>query len=680
MVSFEEFLAGKEDEEAVDVSGIGAVPIETLKELVPTQEEAGVAAAAAAAPGALTEERRLETVPGLSFDDFIASEDEPFESRTLDKEGQRFATQLALGTGLTIATGGLGLPARVAASTVIPGAVDIAQRTLQGEPLGEAVKEGAITGGVIGAAEAATPIPGAVAGSIIRGVRSVARPIRQGIRRARGVAPIAEIPRITSTAKPFQDFLEEGAEEAFEDVTQLGGVPLPGQLVEHNLIDTSQNIAGAGIASGQTVRAQKEQGVKLVQNHIVETVENMPQMSRREVADLVTDLAEGRLSRIKGVAHGVYRRADRLLKDASVDIRLLKKAYQQEAKAAAGGAGNPKIRKMAKLLSNKPDTLPYADAQRLRSDLFELSQEANPQRLRVMSQSQRVANRGRNLLTRSMRESAKKASPEARALLDHANQLWREEVRGTLTSRTLQQLIRKQPEDMLDAIIMSGKPGTIRMIHDIVAKENPAVWTAVQGAFLKRVLFLSSAKDPVFVGGQAVMRPGGNEMLQRIAGFGKQDEAALNALFPGESKAILNNIRRHANTLKLMEKKAGGPTTGAVWFNLGQAGAIGAFAGGATLALGGGGWPSLGAGVGVTAAMFLLTPAAIARMYRNPEMVKWLTIGASHAPGTRPAAKASLVMAGLLLKERMLNDEQSERAIEFIANKGEELKAFGSAK
>jgi hypothetical protein len=437
---------------------------------------------------------------------------------------------------------------------------------------------------------------------------------------------------------------------------------------------------------------------------IKNVVNELPKMSRRRVGALIQNLTTGRLARLKGVAQGYYRQADKILgktktvtreitedvqtnildmngnpvvkqvtrtiedvvPENGVDIIPLKKFAAKELKALEGGiGGNPKLAKDLKAILDKPDVITYSSAQQIRTELFETSQQFARGAMDITPANKRVATAMTVPLSRAMGQAATKAGPEAKALIKKADQIWREEVRGELTQKFITKLANNQADDVLDAIVASGRPGDIRMIRDIVMKEQPEAWAAVQGAFLQRLIFANAEKRLVGDGVELTTFNGKN-LIDDMTRIAKEDGSVLRELFPdqyGKSGAVLTRFKRYIQALESTQRPLSGEGTGAVFIQLGQAGAVGTALGATSLWVSGNIPVGGVAGAMGVAAAYLLLPRTIGRMFKNPEIVKWLTIGAKHAPGSVPAMKASLATLGLMLKNKLLRGDDEERAM-----------------
>lgn len=560
-------------------------------------------------------------------------------------------------------TGNLPLSARIAAQVLTGAGIETATRVGQGESLREASGPSAVSGAIGGAAEAAIPVAGRAVGATVRGVRRGIRGARAAGRAARGAERMPERGFIESARAPFREQLEEGGEAAFETTRELGGQLTPGQVSQARVIDLAENIAESSIFGGGGLHAVR-QGARRVTSEAIEEVADRyaRTASRQEVGELVQNAVQGRLQRVKGVAQGFYRQADQMLEGAEVNIRPLKRAVNAARDRARGGLGNPKLERIARRVNEKGETISFAEAQQLRSDFFEVSQQFNPNREAVLRAEKAAAKRFSDVMTRQIDAAAEAADPRAREVLQQANRIWREEVRGELGDKIVTRLVRQEGEDVLDALIARGRPGDIRTLRNIVQQESPEAWRGVQGAFMKRLL-ANSGDEVIDTGGNRLVRVSGQRLVENLKRFGREDDAALKALFPGDDFRAIRNLRQYGNALKFAERGAGGEGSGSIFINLMQAAAFGGVAaGGATLLFGGDLRQAGEAGLGGASAGILLGPVALTRLLTNPTTARWLTVGAASAPGSRQAARAGLVLLGNLTRDRLLDEENMEKA------------------
>jgi len=629
-------------------------------------------------------------------------------------EGKVYAATYGAAAAAAPFVGPLPFAGRIAVMGGVGGGAELITRILSGEDPREAILKAATTAAFFGLAEGAGAGVATAVGKTYGSVRQLAHRGRQAIRRSRGLQPMPEIARIESTSKPFarEEFLEPEARQVYETITSLGGTPQPSQLVEHGLVDITQKILNRSITAAEGQRQLLRLNSQKVVDAIKSTVDQLPKLSRREVSTVLQDLVTGRLTRIKGVAQGYYRQADRILGktkqvtreivedvprlDAAgnpvlnvngkpivvpttrtvtdvvpvhgVDIRPLKEMARKELKLLESGMrNNPGLERNLKNIIDKQDTITYSSAQQIRTELFETSQQFTLGAGDVVKANKRAATAMTVPLTRSMQSAARNAGPEARSFINQADKIWREEIRGELTQKFITKLVNNQADDVLDAIIASGRPGDIRMIRDIVMKENPRAWDAVQGSFLHRLIYTHAERR--LVNGVEMVNFNAKNLLDDLTRIAREDGSVLRELFPGDvsrGSVALKNFQRYLQALESIQRPISGESVGAIAIQLGQAGSVGLLIGLTAQSIS---ENRLAGGVvgGVAAASaYLFLPHMMGRAFRNPEIVKWLTIGAKHSPMTVPGIKASIATLGLMVRHRIFEDEQAEKALREI--------------
>jgi len=665
--------------------------------------------------------------------DYIATEQQRGRERSqltpFDADGAAFAATLAgstaiapFGPGIAAAVGGgvRGAAAMMAVQGGTAGFLELVTRFLNGEPMEEALPKAGETAGIFALAEGVGPVLATAGGKTIGSIRSVVHKGRQVIRALRGVKPLPEIERIASTSHPFANFLEPEAQQVYETVTEVGGIPMPSQLIQHDIIDVTQNILDRSFTAGAGQRAVRALNEKALTQAMNEVVDNLPRVDARYVGGMIQDVVTGRLQQIKGVAQGFYRQADKILgktKEVSrqvirevpavgqngaplldmngkpvvrsvtetitetvpengVNFIPLKEMAKKELELLDKGLHtNPGLEKILKEVLEKPDTVFYSTAQQVRTELFDISQQFARGAGDITPASKRAATAMTTPLTREMKIAATKAGPEARQYIDMADKLWREEIRGELTQKFITKLVNNQADDVLDAILVRGKPGDIRMIRDIVMKENPKAWDAVQGSFLQRLLY-AHAEKRLIGDGTRIVGFNAKELLEDFARIQGTDGRALKELFPSmydKGGRTLSGFKRYLQALETLQRanEAGG--RGGVFFQLSQSGAIGLLVGAGTAYVTDS--PVTGGAAGVLASSgYLIAPNVVGRMFRNPEIVSWLVQGAKHAPGTVPAARAAIAVLGLMVRNNLLEGDDAKRAVNQMQNLNDFLK------
>lgn len=635
------------------------------------------------------------------------------------------ATALTLGPKATKVAGVVGgVTASAGAQGTLAFNTELLTRLIAGEDLEEALPKAGATGAFFAGADVAGPVVAKTVGKIYGGVRGAMRFGRSKMRSVRGKEPLPQGKRITSTVAPFVDMLEPETRDVIRTLKEVGGTPRPGQFVQHELITATENILETSLTSARGRGEIKRENIELLFAGIRDIVNILPRLGRQKVGELLQSITTGRLSRIKGIAQGHYRTGDKLaggkMKTVSQEIveevpvlgangeaivsssgtpltRTVSRTVEHQVpefggdlletqklavkllKQLKGGLGNnPRMERQLQGLIDRPRTATIADMQQMRSELFEQSQQFVVGAGDVVKADKGMAKALTIPLTRAMNSAINKAPAEAKAAYQAGRKLWKEEIRGELTSAYISKLANNQADDVLDAIIANGSPAEIKMIRDIVMKEDPKAWEAIQGAYISR-MFWKHGERRVFGGTENIVSVNGKALVDDITKQAGFDGEVLRALFPGDFSRggrVLANFKRYAQTIASETRGLPPGSPGAIWIQLGQAGAVGGVIGGTTLYISGN-LPAGSAAFTVgSAAAFLFTPNMIGRMFKNPEIINWLITGAKHSPGTVPAIRASIAILGLLIKNSIFSDEDSERAVNLIQSKTEELEAL----
>jgi len=630
------------------------------------------------------------------------------------KMGLEAAAKLGAGKALT---GVLETAGKVAVSAAAQGgttgSVELAGQLISGTPLDESLEEAGETAIVFAVADVAGPVVATAVGKTFGGVRDAVNFGRKKFRAAQGKPPRMEVNKITSTTQPFgpeSGFLKPGATEVINTIREVGGVPRPGSVVRHSVIDTTQQIIDTAFTSRQGQAELLRTTEKLLFTNLKEVVNSMPNLGRRDVGQLLQDIVTGRLARIKGVAQTNFRLGDRLagtkmkvitkeiaeeipltglggkpifnangtpatrtvvrttkheVPEFGGDILPVQKMAQGMLDRLEGGLGGNPFAKKLQAIVDKPRQQTVAAMAQMRSELFEISQQFAKGAGEVVKANKGMATALTSPLTKAMNKAMDRATGEAREAYTVARGLWKDEIRGDLTSAYIAKLANNQADDVLDAMLVSASPAEIDMIRNIVMKEAPDAWDAVQGEFLQRMFYkhgkriTGNADEVVGINGAAFV-----DDITRLAGH---DGEVLKALFPDAAsqggKALVNVKRYVQASASLFEKDPA--AGGAIFMQMGQAGAVGLWAMFAAQTLFDPDAAStISTGAAGAATGYLLTPHLLGRMFKNDEIVDWLVRGAKHSPGTVPALRATIAVLGFWLQDDIFTSdkEQAERA------------------
>jgi hypothetical protein len=479
-------------------------------------------------------------------------------------------------------------------------------------------------------------------------------------------------------------------------------------------------------------RRTQARNLELLHVGLKDVVDEMPQLGYSDMRKLLQGIVTGRLTRLKGVSGGWINAGDRIagtkmklvprevteevvslgvdgrpilnangtpmtqtvtrtvedmVPEFGADIGPMQELAKKElALLKSGGGVNPSMEKQLQRYIDKPRIQTISAAAQMRSELFAQSKQFTIGENVIMTQDKAIAKKLTDPLTKAMNKAMDEAPADARAFYQQGRKLWKEEVRGDLTSAYITKLANTQSDTFLEAMMFSKDPAHTIMLRDIVMKENPQAWQAVQGSFLRNLLWKHSTMRSIGdnIVGTELKASAVIKDLGRIAG---EDGAGLRALFPDRSSKagnVFTGFKRYVQAIE-SQQRLGASGSGAMFMQLKQAGAVstvaGAVAGG--LGLGFGSSPQGAGTVGASTALgvgalFLLAPIAAGRAWSNPQIVQWLTVGAKNAPGTVKGMKASIAAIGLFLKEDLFaSPEESEAAAQYAVEISRELARRG---
>lgn len=584
-----------------------------------------------------------------------------------DPEGLRILANLATALTVGAATGGASLPAQIAAQAGAAFGTNVAADVLlEDRPLGEAAKrsidDAAVAGGGEALVGAVNPVLGGAVRLTRRGFQKAAGRARAAVSQRQPVQP----GRGTLSA-PNRSRLVPGAEAASQTADRLNVIIPPGNLVEARTTDLAQNIVQSSIVAGGRLDRLRLGGVQAAESAMNRVLNSFPRMSRAETMKLVQDLTGGQLAEVKGVAGGLFRSVDEQMSGSNVDIRILKAmARKQLDKQRQGILG---VDSRVGEILNKEDLVSFSEAQQIRSDLFDISNQFDVGQSVTVGRDKQAAIALSTQVTKAIQNAVSKAGPGVKDQLNMANRIWRQEVKGTFTNKLVRKIIDEQPDDILDSLLTSGSVGSIKSMRKIVQRADPSgrAWGSVQGRLLERV-FQASSKPVIAPGGRPIRgatRVDGDTMLKELEKIGGTDDAMIQAFFPGNARQTVENLREYANMLKFVQNKAGGTEASTIFFNILQAGAIAGVPAGTYMMLGGGGEAG-GFTEGLTtlggSAAILLSPKAVERILTNRDTAKWLSVGVSATPGSRQASRALINVVGNLLVDDLIEPEQRPAA------------------
>ena len=447
--------------------------------------------------------------------------------------------------------------------------------------------------------------------------------------------------------------LEKGAEELVSTVSARGGVVTPGTISRSRTVDLLEGIAEASFLGGGTLKKTKRQAVDIVDAAIEEFVAKFTSKGGRlDVAELIQDTLANGIEAFKVQARSMYKTIDSLSPDVAVDIgkgTAVRKMAESVLKQSEEGLGSPAMAKIAKKILNNPETISFAEAQTLRSDLLSVIRQTGEL---VPGKAPAAAKRLIPVIDQAMNRAAIDLPRSVLRDWRNANNFWR---RGSkvFNDRMVKAIARADPQAVFEQAVRAGRPNTIARVRDLIVtggkrfrpktksgKDRSVIaavpkskeWTAVQGQFLQDLLLKSSTLEGGALSGKA--------LRTNLKRFGDE---SLNQVFPVGNGA--DHIKSLARQLELVQGELG-ETTGRVFIQLKQAGMAGEVAG-VVFGMTGSINPALAAGI-------FLAPATIAKLFTRADFTRAITFGMKNAPGTEASFNAGLQILTALAAEGAL--------------------------
>lgn len=516
-----------------------------------------------------------------------------------DPKNQRIATETVMTT-----LGGLAVPEAVIPSLLAKIAARMGAAALGGaagslasegaDPSKEPIKTAAETGALMAAGEGALG----------------------------ALAPVGK-----KVLAPMKNLLEEGGQFAVETARAAGKMVLPAQVTKSRALDLAQNAAEVSLIGGGRVLATKREAEELFSKKIEGILDEFTKQGTKEETGAFLQEAIDRGAKFaRKTGAGKFQAVDKIVGSELVFLRPLKEAAEKESAKIAKGLSSASAgtKGIIEDILSKRGFVSFADAHLLRSDLLAVGRQSTEI---IPGKAKGAAQHFANILDGLMEDAAKILDPKAAAAWREANEFWRVDVKQ-FNKTVIKAMATREPEVVFDVAIRKGRPGTIRMVREIVGDEQK--WRAVQGQFLEDVLLRSSDE---------LGEMSGKKVLRNLKAFG---DDSFTELFPdGAARDQLVNLARALD----LSQKVGKETGLKLAVRIGQITIIGGILGGAVDP--------------VKAGLIFLGPDAIAYALTNKTANRWLTTGLKARPGTALAASAVKNLLVSLNKENLLDLNQN---------------------
>jgi len=425
----------------------------------------------------------------------------------------------------------------------------------------------------------------------------------------------------------------------------------PGQLAESDLIDTIENASRHAFFGRRALRLKDVEAQHVLRRMTDDFVEKFgTQASPEQVARLFIKTVQHNDDVYFTTARKLYNHVDELIGVPGPTGELVSpeivptqsmKAFAKEVigrrgqglKVAASKTGDDLLDEILAM----PDTISFANAQHIRSQLIKLDAPATESNREVVKGLSRKFGK---LLDGEMEVAARELSPEATEAWRGANAFWRK-GKETFRGKLIQSMLKK--EDTAEAIIGAVfKPGATSTIRAAREASRPLTWKQMQKAYLTNIVKESTNDEGLLVA---------SKVSARLA---KMGDPALREIFQGGKTAGLEAIKNLEEVAKLMQQRET-KLSGGMMIQLLQAGAgvqlVEAAVTGSTRKL-------TGASIGI-----LGIPAVMSKILTNPVASRWL-INGFHMPRTAAGIKQMTTLSGRILARIAADDLQEDKSID----------------
>lgn len=425
------------------------------------------------------------------------------------------------------------------------------------------------------------------------------------------LAPLAS--RVTEEAK-----IAMGVLNKYMPKRVTGRAPgiLPAEATESKMLDILHNFAEYGLFT-RKVAIHKNILRPAAQTQMIDDF--LKGFVETEGEDAIGELfvlaAQKQLTGSRVVSSTLYKRVDEMTQGVMASTRKLKEfaaPLVKRGEALSGIEAHHAGDDLMRAVTELNDDIPFTALQELRSrllssiDTFSITNKKAP----AIGKAKKLV----EIIHQEMMSSLRRANPAAAKVLQKANQLYREgsEQFNNQLIRRLKKRAELNPEGIVKAIFQRGAVSNIKAAKTAVGGTDTTAWQQMQSWWVRAGMQNSKGQ----ITGDAIE-----------SNLRKMGEPALKEILTLKQ---LTGLRDIATTLKVVESKQG-EGTGRMLIQLTQGGmalalVTGVFEGGLERAR-----PK-------EAAMVLLGPVILSRMFTNPVTAKWLIQGFKMPKGAPGAA------------------------------------------
>ena len=427
----------------------------------------------------------------------------------------------------------------------------------------------------------------------------------------------------------------------------------PALIQEGQTIDMAENIAELSLIGSGGIRTTRE-GAEIIATSAMDDFAKQLKIVADDVemGNLFQKLLKEDLDLFKSVNKGNYKAVDNALQsdkfanNFQVDLTNIKKWARTEMQDLGGKRQSAKLKGFLQDIIDEKNYITFKRANTLRGDFLETSREFTTEALG--KKKGRLAAIASKEITGAMDNAA--VPDSVKAMLKKANTHYRKGAE-VFDTKLFSKIIESDPEIVYKSIVASGdRPSLVKKtieiinkrIKDPIKKEN--LINAIRGQFLEDAITKSS---------KSVSQYGANLDANKLTSFLSKKDMFLKELFTSRQLA---DLKKFHNAVKfsqgILKKKGGLP--GGVFIQMKQAGALMAIAQVATAS--GAGY----LGSPYIAASILLGPAALAKAFTSPRVIRLLTLGYKYNQNPTIAGRYMYQAVTQMASEGIITQDQAD--------------------
>jgi hypothetical protein len=446
------------------------------------------------------------------------------------------------------------------------------------------------------------------------------------------------------------------------DAAEVGQLT-PALLQEGQFIDLIENVSEMSLVGGGMIRYAREGAEEIAQSGTIDFLTELEKLGGKEsLGKLFQKTLTKDYDAWKSVANSKYKALDDVLSSKNfankfqVDLSDLKALAREELGNLGAKSESKGLENFLQGIIKEDNYVTFKKANSIRSDYLEISR-----RKPIFSDDPLAGKKARlaTMAERKLNDAINNASvPDStKDLLREANRHYREGLE-VFNDDLFKEIIKKDPDLVYKSILPSGdRSNLIKETFSLIDKRikdettNNLLKNKIRGSFLKDIITKSQKQNNQF----------GSEIdsLKLSKNLAKKEET-LKSMF---SSSQIKELKKLENALLFSQGrlKKKGALPGAIFIQMKQSGALMQLFG-AGLATGGG-----MSGVG---ASILIAPAAMAKAFTNPKIVKALTLGYKYNEKPTIAARYFLQAVTQMQKENLISKDELNKIEEDIKEAG----------